>query len=191
MGAVEKTNPSYSVAEYLALDRLGQEKYEFIEGELRLMSGGSARHSLITANLTRQFAQALDPTGCLVFSSDLKIQAKHQSNYYYPDLSIVCESPEFLDEKEDVLTNPLLIAEVLFPSTEAYDRGEKFMRYRQIPSLKAYLLISQHIPMIEVYQKNEEGKWVLQECHGLDSSFSIEFLSTQIGLERVYAKVGL
>ena len=124
--------------EYLARERLATEKSEFFDGEVFAMTGGSAVHSLLAVNLSRELGNVLSKGPCRVFNSDMRVRTG-TGLYTYPDVSVVCDVPEFEDDSsKDVLINPKVICEVLSPSTEAYDRGKKFEHYRTIASVMEY-----------------------------------------------------
>jgi Uma2 family endonuclease len=114
---------------------------------------------------------------------------EHTGLYTYPDVSVACEHPQFGDEREDILLNPLLIIEVLSYSTERYDRGRKFENYRRMPSLREYVLISQKAQHIEKFLRQEDGSWVLTEASGEEATIRLASVDCDLSLRRVYAKV--
>lgn len=126
--------------EYLAIERAADFKSEFFDGKMFAMAGTSKEHAHITVNLTIQFGNALEGRFCEPFSSDLRVKVSANGLYTYPDLTIVCGPVDLEDELADVLLNPTLIIEVLSPGTERYDRGKKFDLYRELDSLKEYVL---------------------------------------------------
>ena len=144
--------------EYLAIERAAVTKSEFFEGEIVPMSGGSEEHSLIAVNLVSELRRATRKLGCRVHNSDMRIWSP-SGLYTYPDASVSCGQPQFEPGRRDILLNPVLIAEVLSPSTEAYDRGVKFSRYLAIDSLQTYMLISQERSLIEVFTRKPNGHW--------------------------------
>jgi Uma2 family endonuclease len=181
--------PRLSPAEFLERERLATTKSEFFRGEVFAMSGGSVAHNLISLNIGTTLNNTLAEGPCRVFPSDQRI-APPTGLITYPDVSVVCGELEFLDQREDTLTNPLVIVEVLSPSTERYDRGKKFEHYRSIPSLREYLLVSQEEATVECYSRDpDDGTWVLREAHGLEASVSITSLVCVLRLADVYRKV--
>src|SRR6266446_9871640 len=138
-----------SEAEYLQLERKAETRSEYFSGEVFAMAGGTRSHSLIQTNLLRELSSRLKATDCVAYNTDLRVKVEATGLLTYPDVSVVCGEQRFLDEEEDVLLNPALVVEVLSDSTEGYDRGKKFEHYRQIPSLREYLLVSQTEPRIE------------------------------------------
>lgn len=176
-------------AEYLAIERRAELKSEFFGGEMFAMAGGTRWHSLIGANLVAEFRSHLKAKPCVAFNADLRVKVEATGLLTYPDLSVVCGAQRFLDMEEDTLVNPTLLAEVLSDSTEAYDRGKKFEHYRQIPSLKEYLLVSQREPRIEQFIRREDGQWLLREAVGLKKTLVIPSLKITLALSEVFARV--
>ncbi|MBI2950427.1 MAG: Uma2 family endonuclease, partial [Verrucomicrobia bacterium] len=143
--AVAKTAPRLSEAEYLEIERQAEFKSEFYDGEMFAMAGGSPQHSLVSVNTVAELRDKLK-SRCVVFNAGLRVKVEATGLLTYPDASVVCGPQRFFEE--DTLLNPGLIVEVLSDSTEAYDRGKKFEHYRQIASLREYLLVSQTEPRI-------------------------------------------
>src|SRR4051794_3010020 len=155
---------TYTPEEYLALEREAEYKSEYIDGQIVAMIGASMGHNQITFNIAGLLFQQLRGTPCRAFSCDMRVHVKkgQREIYTYPDVVIVCGTPELVDGELDTLRNPTAIMEVLSPSTEKYDRGEKFKRYRTVPSLQEYLLIAQDTPFVEHYVRQGE-QWLLTE----------------------------
>jgi Uma2 family endonuclease len=175
-------------AEYLEIERIAEFKSEFFDGEIFAMAGGTANHSLIGTNVARAVGDQLDHSPCAAYNADLRIKVAATGLLTYPDLSVICGPLHFIDGTNDTVTNPTVLVEVLSDSTEAYDRGKKFEHYRQIPTLREYLLVSQHEPRIDQFVLNE-GRWVLNEAVGLDKSIDLPSLHIRISLAKVFAKV--
>ncbi|HEY2951201.1 MAG TPA: Uma2 family endonuclease [Verrucomicrobiae bacterium] len=176
-------------AEYLAIERRAEFKSEFFGGEVFAMAGGTLQHSRIATNLVREFSLRLEGSPCEPLNSDLRVKVEATGLLTYPDLSVVCAAEKFLDAEEDTLVNPTLIAEVLSDSTEAYDRGKKFEHYRQIPSLREYLLVSQREPRVEQFIRRENGQWLLREAVGLKKTLFIPSLRITLALAEVFRRV--
>lgn len=153
-GALKQTR--YSAEEYLALERSASIKSEFHDGQIYAMTGASRAHNLITINITRELSQQLKQRPCGAYINDMRVRADKARSYHYPDIAVVCGSPQFEDAQVDTLLNPTLLIEVLSPSTEAYDRGGKFAHSRKIESLREYLLVMQDQPDIERYLRQGE-----------------------------------
>ena len=178
-----------SEAEYLAVERAADFKSEFFDGEMFAMSGGTPMHSLIATNLAREIGNQLKGRPCVPFNSDLRLKIIATGLCTYPDLSVVCGPLELAGAEDDVIVNPTLLAEVLSDSTEAYDRGKKFEHYRQIPTLKEYLLVSQKEPRIEQFLRDESNEWRLREAAGLEARLELPSLKITIALSEVFANV--
>lgn len=143
-----------SPEEYLRRERASDERHEYFAGRIYAMSGASREHSMICSNTLGSLWNQLRGKPCEVHSSDLRVQVSDTGLYTYPDLSVVCGKKLFADEHVDTLLNPKIVIEVLSPSTEAYDRGDKFAHYRTLDSLTDYLLIAQDKPRIEHYRRS-------------------------------------
>lgn len=179
----------YTAEEYLALERQADFRSEYIDGQIVAMSGGSLAHSLVGTNLIRTLGNLLEDTPCFVVNSDMRVRVD-PSLYTYPDVTVICDEPEVEDAQGDTLLNPTAIFEVLSPSTEAYDRGEKFRRYRKVPSLRLYVLVAQATPSVEVFTRQGEV-WVFSDATGLGASIHLESIGCPLALRDVYAKVRL
>ena len=188
MGLAQKV-PHLTPMEYLTLERAAPTKSEFYEGEMFAMAGGTAVHSLIGTNVTGEFRNKLRGKKCVPYNADLRIQVEANGLFTYPDLSVICGPLQFADGTDDTVTNPAVLVEVLSPSTEAYDRGQKFLLYRQIPSLREYLLVSQHEPLLEMFIRQEDNLWSLREAAGLDARLEIPSLEITVSLAEIYANV--
>jgi Uma2 family endonuclease len=172
---------------YLSLDRVAERKSEYLDGQMVAMSGGSRDHSRIKLDLAWLVRGQLDDTACEPFGSDLRVRVD-ADRYAYPDLSVVCGESRFEDEHSDILINPTLIVEVLSPSTEALDRGEKWGRYRRMPSLRQYVLISQDRPLVEVFTRAGDV-WTFHDTRGLDAEIRMEAIGVVLRLADLYARV--
>ena len=165
------------------------EKHEFIDGEVYAMAGASFVHNQIVSNTQGEIFQFLRDKPCRIYGSDLKIHVKTASGFAYPDLSIICLGPEFMDNRKDIVMNPAVIIEVLSPDTYDYDHGKKFMLYRQISSLKEYILISSTDASVEKFIRNETESWTLTEYFNKDDVFTISTINYQTTLEAIYREV--
>lgn len=178
----------YTAEEYLSLERSTSIKSEFHDGQIYAMTGASREHNLISGNIYRELSQQLKNRPCEAYINDMRVKATEARCYHYPDIAVVCGKPEFEDAQVDTLLNPMLLIEVLSPSTEAYDRGGKFAHYRKIPSLREYLLVMQDQPGIERYLRQGEV-WILSETLGLEASVALESIDCRLSLREVYDKV--
>lgn len=172
---------------YLALESQAAFKSEYIDGVVVAMSGGSIRHTRIKTDLARAVGSQLAGTPCEVFDSDLRVRVD-TGRYTYPDLTVVCGESRLADDGFDNLTNPTVVFEVLSPSTEAHDRGEKWSRYRRMPSLRQYVLVSQALPLVELYTR-EGDAWTFTEAAGLDATIRLDAIDVTLALAEVYGRV--
>jgi Uma2 family endonuclease len=178
--------------QYLAVERAAETKSEFFDGEMYAMSGATRPHILITGNIFGELYAQLKGGPCEVYNNDMRVSVRDPSSYSYtyPDLVAVCGEPRFRDDTFDTLLNPALIVEVLSPSTEAFDRGGKFARYRRLDSLKEYVLVSQDRALVERFQRRGE-QWLLTEYRGLDAELELESIGCAIRLKDIYARIDL
>jgi Uma2 family endonuclease len=181
----------YTLEEYLELDRTSEERLEFWNGEVFCMSGVSDEHDAIEGNIHALLRSQIGERGCRVFLANMRIKVPSAPPYRYADLSVLCGKAEF-DETGgvDTLVNPQLIIEVLSPSTEAYDRGEKFTHYKSIPALSEYLLVAQHRPHVTRLFKREDGLWIHTELNDLGSTLELSSLGCELPLSEIYRGVG-
>jgi Uma2 family endonuclease len=177
--------------EYLAQERQARFKSERVDGEIYAMAGASERHNTIASNVHGELYNHLKKSPCRVYSSDMRIHASAQGNYLYPDVAVVCGTPRFDDRYRDNLLNPVLIVEVLSESTESYDRGRKSAVYRQIESLREYVLIEQERCHVEHYRRQFDNTWILTEYNRLGDSVELPCLQCSLALRDVYDKVEL
>jgi Uma2 family endonuclease len=173
--------------EYLEFERQSDTKHEYVDGEIYDMVGGSYNHNVIGANTIRLLGNALLDGPCTVSTSDTKVRVT-KTMYTYPDAAVVCGDPAFEGDRTDVLLNPILIVEVLSPSTEKYDRGDKFQSYRSLASLESYLLIAQDTPHVEHWARQGD-QWVFSEAKGLETEIEIASLGVRLALAGIYHRV--
>jgi Uma2 family endonuclease len=187
-----QTEPTSYVSpeEYLRLEREAASRHEYLRGEVRAMAGAGYGHNLICANLTGELYSQLRGKGCSVVGSDQRLQIMSGSAFVYPDLTVVCGPPQFNeDQKPDTPLNPTLLVEVLSPTTSQYDRSEKFMLYRQVPSLRQYLTLDSSNIHAELHTLDELGRWVLTETRNLAAVLDLSSIGCQVPLAEVYAGV--
>ena len=175
--------------QYLESERLALEKHEFYLGEIFAMSGASFRHNQIFKNTYGNLFNKLKGKPCQPYGSDLRIHIHNNSLYTYPDISIICGKPEMTDTVKDTITNPSVIIEILSKSTYDYDKGQKFTLYRDIDSLREYILIDSMSIRVEHYFKNEDSSWTLKDYRTIDDKLNIETISFDLLLSDVYADV--
>ncbi|SJM90072.1 conserved hypothetical protein [Crenothrix polyspora] len=178
----------YTAEDYLTLERNAPYKSEFHDGEIYAMTGASRQHNLIAFNIAGELRDQLKNRPCEAYIGDMRVKAATARSYHYPDITVVCGTPQFEDAHVDTLLNPTVLIEVLSPSTEAYDRGGKFAHYRKIASLCEYLLVTQDQPSIERYLRQGDV-WLLTEAVELDATVSLESIGCTLNLREVYDKV--
>ena len=178
-----------SPEEYLEAERKATEKHELHNGIIITMTGASLKHNAIVRNLIAAIAPFLKGKSCDVFSSDLRVNSPASNSFTYPDLTIVCGEPELLDDQADTLLNPSVIIEVLSPSTENYDKGNKFFIYQQIPSLNEYILIRSTAAEVQIITKKDDDCWQFENIADPQAYFTIKTIDQQILLKDVYYHV--
>jgi Uma2 family endonuclease len=174
--------------EYLAAERLSDYRSEYLDGGVHPMTGGTANHIRIVANLTHGLLNQLNDRDCDVLPTEMKVRLQESRKFFYPDV-VVCGELQFYDSRKDIILNPDLVVEVLSPSTEAFDRGAKFEAYRTIESLKEYLLVSQEKPLVEQYVRDDNGKWTFTAVEGLEGTLALPSIECTLNLSAVYKRV--
>ncbi len=177
-----------SVPEYLEIERTSEEKHEYYKGELFAMAGAKKKHNQIVFNIMGEFYNQLKEKPCIAFGSDMKVQVKPDGLFTYPDISALCGEEKYLDAKEDTLLNPSLLIEVLSESTENYDRGKKFILYRELESLQEYVLVSSEYKKIEIYRRTANNQWLLSDVKE-DEPVVFETIQCSVPLKEIYNKV--
>lgn len=177
----------YTEEEYLAIERVAEERHEYYKGEIFAMSGASLKHNKIENNLRGFLFNHLNGKGCEAYGANLRVNIPTSSLYTYPDILIVCDEPKFTDEEFDTLTNPAIIIEILSPSTANYDRGAKFDLYREIESLKEYILIDSTRIHFVHYNRNVDNTWTLYETKNTQDDFFASSIDFKVPLAEVYA----
>jgi Uma2 family endonuclease len=186
---VAQLKVAVSEEEYLARERAGEDRHEYRRGEIVAMVGASREHNLIVTDTVRSLGTQLRKRPCELYSNDMRLKIATLGKYTYPDIVVVCGEPRFADDYVDNLLNPTVLIEVLSPSTEAYDRGEKFEHYRAIDSLREYLLIAQDRYHIDHFVRQDDGQWLLRDADGLAATLTLASIGCQLALADVYEKV--
>ena len=196
--ALPKEMLLYTVDEYLALERSSEDRYEYLDGHVFAMAGESPEHGDITMNLSREISSQLKKSPCRAWGKDTKVRSGPEPKPFYnkkglyslPDLVIVCGEPIWHDHHKDVLVNPRLIIEVLSPSTEEFDRGEKFQRYQTWnPTMTDYVLVAQHQPLLEHFTRLATGEWRYTRENELSGSLHLASINCTLSLAEVYDRV--
>jgi Uma2 family endonuclease len=181
-----------TAAEYLEIERAAETKSEFYDGRMFAMAGASLEHVLLAGNVAGVLSNQLRGRAFRVLGSDLRVKVSATGLYTYPDVSVVCGQPHLEDAYRDTLLNPVLIVEVLSPSTEAYDRGDKFAQYRWLESLQEYVLISQDRCRIERYLRQKDGQeWLYTAVSDPAGSITLASIGCELALAEVYYQVEL
>jgi Uma2 family endonuclease len=186
--SLPQRKPLVTIEDYLRLERDALDKHEFYRGEIFCMAGGSARHSLLISNATREIGNRLKGGKCRVYDSNLRVRIPASDLYTYPDALVICGQVKFdaLDRRGETALNPTLLVEVLSPSTEGYDRGLKAQNYRTIESLQEYVLVAQDAAVVETYHRQPDGSWLLRTFRGRESEARLASLGIDLPLAEIY-----
>jgi len=177
----------YSLEEYFALEDASDARFEYWGGDIVCMSGGSRAHHIVCSNILASLAVALRGARCRPFTGDVPIWTPTLPPYRYPDASVVCGEPEFKSQKgHDAIVNPVVVVEVMSPSTATLDEGPKFVAYQAIPTLRDYLLVSQDEPHVTHYTRLEGDSWGRRGVTDLDASLEPESVGCAVRLRDVY-----
>jgi Uma2 family endonuclease len=190
----------FTVEEYLAMERASTEKHEYYQGEIFLMqghgealamSGAARRHNIIFTNLFVGLGNGLKGKSCQPFGPDMRMNIPENTLYTYPDISVYCGEMANISEDEDTVIDPTVIIEILSPSTENYDRGEKFKMYRDIPTLKEYIVVETKSVCIEAFRINDKKHWELEEYRRLSGTLDIASINVSIPIADIYQRTRL
>jgi Uma2 family endonuclease len=176
---------SLTPEEYLAWERAQPEKHAYYQGEVFAMAGASRAHNRLVFNIIAVLGPALRGRPCQGYPSDMRVRVTTTGLYTYPDVTVVCGKPELED---DTLLNPQVVFEVVSPSTEGYDRGEKFWQYQSIPSFREYVLVSQHKVHVDHFVKRPDGWWLLRSL-GPGETIDLSSVGCSLPLDEVYLEV--
>ncbi len=188
MIATKENSPQLTPEEYFAWEEKQLEKHEYIDGQVYAMSGGSVNHGRIAVRLTTLFSNHLENSSCETGNSDLRVNIVGAKNYIHPDISVTCDDRD--KTTTQYITYPCLIVEVLSPSTEAYDRGSKFRMYRHNPVLQDYLLVSSTSIEMDLYQKTNNGEWIIINYQEGDT-IELKSINLSFAIEQVYRSLNL
>lgn len=181
----EAAHARLSYDDYLALERGSDVKHEYLDGFAHAMAGGTIEHARLTSRFDRLLGGALDGRPCSTFSADAKIRIEASNRTTYADVTVVCGKLERSSIDPEAIANPVVIVEVLSPSTEAYDRGEKFRHYRRLPSLREYVLVSQDQPLVEVWRR--EGDAWRPIDHGPGDAVRLDSIDVAVPVDALYS----
>lgn len=182
--------PRMTPQEYMEYEGQTEVRNEYYDGVIVAMTGDSPEHNKITFNLIAELGPQIKGSDCTGFSSDMRVSVPACNKYFYPDGLITCGEPLY-EELAGLrsLRNPTLIIEVLSESTEAKDRGEKFICYQTLESLSIYVLVTQYRPQIEVYTRQADGSWRYEVLQGMESVLTLPAIGCELRFVDVYARV--
>ncbi len=175
--------------EYLAYERRAEAKSEYDDGVIIAMTGASREHNLIAWNIGGELKVQLRGRPCEAYQADMRVRARGRRQYSYPDVVVVCGEPRFEDQDVDTLVNPIVLFEILSPSTERYDRGRKFRGYQGIESLMEYVLVAQDEYRIERYTRQPDGQWLYTDYRSLDDVLELGSVQCALRLRDIYDRV--
>ncbi len=184
MGQAEPQPPPYTVEEYFALEERSDVRHEFFEGEVFAMAGGTTTHNLLIGNCYSALRAGLRGRPCRAFFESVQLAVEKGRYYNYPDVMVTCHPADLLAER--TITAPVLLIEVLSKSTETRDRSWKFNQYKQIPSLRHYLLVSQYTCLVEWYRREESGVWSFTPLALFTDEIAIPELELTLHLQDIY-----
>jgi Uma2 family endonuclease len=176
-------------AEYLEIERRAEWKSEYFQGKMVEMPRVNRRHVLIVGNLMSELGSHLKKRPCEVYASNLRLRVAAIDFYTYPDIQVICGRPQMDGDQDDIVLNPVLLAEVLSEPTQDYDRGEKFQRYQNLPSLLEYLTVAQDAPRIEHWARHPDGRWLLAISAGMDASIQLASIDCCLPLAEIYDRI--
>jgi Uma2 family endonuclease len=183
--------PSLTPEQYLEIERAAETRSEYLDGAMYAMSGASRNHSRIVMAAGAQLYAQLRGRDCTAAIVDLRLSVRQHNLFTYPDVFVTCGPDQYLDNRTDTLTDATLIIEVLSPSTKNYDRGEKFLFYRALPSFREYLLLSQDKIRAEHHVRQPDGAWLMREYSSLSDEIDLASIGCRLRLQDVYERVEL
>lgn len=189
--AVVYGKKNFSIAEYLEIEQEASDKHEYYRGEMFAMAGAGPKHNIIFKNIFRELAYTLKGKPCQPYGSDQRIHIPENGLFTYPDISIICGDIDTSKEDKDSIIHPVMIFEILSPSTRDYDRGSKFTFYRAIATLKEYILVDSDSISVEVFRLNENRFWQLEEYNQMNQSLQLQTLGFSIPISEIYDGVNI
>jgi Uma2 family endonuclease len=175
--------------QYLEIERKAEFRSEYVDGEMFAMAGGSPNHARIARNVLARLDQQLAGRPCEAFGSDMRLHSSKHRMFTYPDVSVICGRQQLLDSRKDTFTDATIVVEVLSPSTRNYDRGEKFLFYRSLPSFSEYLLLAQDTIRAEHYVRQPDGSWVFREFTDPAAEVDLKSIDCRLQLSSLYERV--
>lgn len=183
------TDHKMTEAEYLTFERESDIRHEFVNGEIFAMTGGSWNHTMIISNTNRSLGNQLEGRECESVSGETRVHVDSARAYRYPDVMVVCGDPKFREDDDNTLTNPIVLIEVLSPSTASIDQIQKRDEYFEIPTVEEYVLISQDTPKIARYLRQPDNSWIYRQVSGLEASLKLPSIGCVLALSDVYRTI--
>ncbi len=184
--ALAYNHKKWTIEEYLEMEEASDEKHEYYQGEIFTMSGAKLQHNIVTRNVYGKLIETLRGKGCQPFGSDLRIHIPSNTLFTYPDISIFCDEVKTLNDDEFNALNPSVLIEILSPSTMNYNRGDKFKLYREISTLKEYILVDSLSISVEAFFINANGNWELKEYSSIEETLILPTLTIELSLKEIY-----
>ncbi len=180
---------TFTPSEYLAMEEVAEYKSEYYNGQIFALAGGTPDHSKIALKFGAELLRLLEPRPCHVFNSDMRLHVERSGLYTYPDVMVICGKIELAKRRNDTVTNPLLLVEVLSETTRDYDRGARYNFYKQIPTLREYVMVESEHPHVECYRRTGDDQWLIEMYDDLDATMRLESVGCDITLRQIYHKV--
>lgn len=179
------------IKDYVEYEDSSENKHEYERGEILMMSGGSINHGILCGNAYSELREKIgkNKLDCRAIGSEVRIHIKSCESIVYPDSMVICGEIEVSEEDQEAIKNPVLVVEVLSKSTESYERGDKFYKYRQLEPLREYILIDQEKPVVETFYKRENNIWEISRYSGLEKTIEIKSLGIKIKMQELYINV--
>jgi Uma2 family endonuclease len=184
--ALDYSKKRYTIEEYLHMERTSHVKHEYYQGEIFAMAGASNRHNWMFTNVFGELCAQLKDDPCRPYGSDMRMHVPENTLFTYPDISIYCGNPTTTDVDDDTVIQPSIIIEILSKSTRDYDRGTKFNLYRDIPTLKEYMLIDTEKISVEIFRINTHNHWALQEYKTLQQTVQLPTVGVSLSMQDIY-----
>ncbi|MBD2680514.1 MULTISPECIES: Uma2 family endonuclease [Nostoc] len=188
---IQASKKHYTPEEYLQLEETSDFKNEYRDGEIIPMAGGTTNHNEIAGNFYANFKFTIRGKNYKIYMGDVKLWIQRYRIYTYPDIMVIQGEPLYEGTSTTTVTNPIMIVEVLSKSTENHDRTNKFRFYRSIPTLQEYIIINQYEYLVEQFNKNVEGQWVLTEYESVDALLTLKSIDFQISFSEIYEGINL
>ena len=180
---------TYSIAEYIALESSSNQKFEYFNGWIQALAGGTINHGIICTNVSTALQNAVLAKDCIAINSEVKIYIERANSFVYPDAMVICNGIQTHDLDKNAVTNPTLIVEVLSDSTAKSDMGDKFFKYRMVDSFREYVVIRQDTAIVETFYREENGNWRISSFIGLDKDIQLHSIDKKISMSQVYLNV--